>query len=79
MKGTREEKDMIIRVDDLPREVRAVWDSATTKEEKDRILENYEKINWEPEEEVAFDQWDDIEPVQWEHLLEIGIQPLESK
>lgn len=81
MKGTREEREMIIRVDDLPREARAVWDSATTKEEKERILENYEKIKWASEQELDFADWGEIDTstLQWEHLLvEHGIEPVEK-
>ena len=45
-----EERDRIILVDDLPREVRAKWEQATD-EEKDNILMKYEKIR------AAFDKW----------------------
>ena len=78
MKGSKEEKDLIIRVDDLPLEARRLWERATTKTEKDYILEKFGSLQWEAGQLLLdFDEWDKNASVQWEQVLvEPGILPL---
>jgi len=78
MKGSKEEKDLIIRVDDLPLEARRLWERATTKTEKDYILEKFGTLQWEAGQLLLdFDEWDKNASVQWEQVLvEPGILPL---
>ena len=78
MKASKDEKDLIIRVDDLPMEVRRLWDRATTNTEKKCILEKYESLQWEAGQLLLdFDEWDKNASVQWEQVLvEPGILPL---